>query len=242
MSPSPTPLVRAARRLSEVVESFRFSGPVHTVYNPLVYARRSHERFLTRFGRGRKRVLMMGMNPGPWGMAQTGVPFGEIAHVRDWMGIDEPVDRPDPEHPKRPITGFDCERSEVSGRRLWGLFAGRYPDPADFFREHWVTNYCPLVFMGDTGRNITPDKLPVAEREPLEAACSEHLEAVLDAVRPEVLVGVGAYAESKLGSFAEARGLPLMRLLHPSPASPLANRDWAGTASRQLVEAGIWAS
>ena len=117
----------------------------------------------------------MGMNPGPYGMAQTGIPFGEIEHVRDWLKITGEVGKPETEHPKRPITGFACERSEVSGRRLWGLFAEKYPDPNDFFADHFITNYCPLVWMKDTGANLTPDKLPAASLAPVEEACQAHL-------------------------------------------------------------------
>ena len=111
------PLIRAAATLSAQVTGFTFQDPVHTVYNPLVYAWSSHEKYLHRFGSGKKKVIFLGMNPGPWGMAQTGVPFGEIGLVRDWMGIEEKVGKPDREHPKRPIEGFRCEKSEVSGRR-----------------------------------------------------------------------------------------------------------------------------
>jgi single-strand selective monofunctional uracil DNA glycosylase len=108
-------LVRIARRLCKQVEALEFAPPVAFVYNPLRYARAPHEAYLERYGGGHKQVVLLGMNPGPFGMAQTGVPFGEIAAVRDWMGIDEPVKRPPRVHPKRPVLGFDCPRSEVSG-------------------------------------------------------------------------------------------------------------------------------
>ena len=42
--------------------------------------------------------------PGPFGMAQTGIPFGEIEHVRDWIGVSCAVDKPKNEHPKRLIS------------------------------------------------------------------------------------------------------------------------------------------
>ncbi|HOO93245.1 MAG TPA: single-stranded DNA-binding protein, partial [Opitutales bacterium] len=153
----------------------RFAEPVHTVYNPLDYARDAHEAYLRRYGMGTKRVVFLGMNPGPWGMAQVGVPFGEIPAVRDWLGIEVPVRRPDPEHPKRPIQSFACKRSEVSGRRLWGLFARRFGSADTFFQDHFVLNYCPLVFMLESGANHTPDKLPASERDALYRACDEHL-------------------------------------------------------------------
>jgi len=235
-------LLAATDDLVEAVRNLTFAPPVSHVYDPLEYARASHEQYVRRFGDSRKRALLMGMNPGPWGMAQTGVPFGEIEAVRDWMGISAPVEKPDPEHPKRPIEGFDCARSEVSGRRLWGLFAERFGAADAFFADHYVVNYCPLVWMEESGRNRTPDKLPAAEIEPVHAACDAYVAAHLRALGPDFLVGVGAYAEKRLAGIAENFGMdiPVGRVLHPSPASPAANRDWAGAATRQLREMGVW--
>jgi single-strand selective monofunctional uracil DNA glycosylase len=235
------PLIDASRALTERLRPLTFARPA-CVYLPTDYARDPHEAYLDKFGRGRKRTLLLGMNPGPWGMAQTGVPFGEIPAVRDWMGISGPVAKPDPEHPKRPIEGFDCVRSEVSGRRLWGLFAERFPRAEDFFAEHFVANYCPLVWMTETGANLTPDKLPKPEMAPVEAACLAHLRALIGALRPQFLIGVGAYAEIKLREAVAGLdgGFTLGKILHPSPASPAANRGWAAAAERQLGELGVW--
>lgn len=235
------PLVKASRRLARQLAPLQFSLPVACVYNPLVYAREAHELYLSRFGVGHKKIIFLGMNPGPWGMAQTGVPFGEIAAVRDWMHIHCHIKQPNPQHPKRPVTGFDCERSEVSGRRLWGLMARRYPTAADFFVNHLVVNYCPLTFMRDTGANITPDKLPAVELSPVLAACDAHLQAVIKATSPAMLIGVGAFAEAQcLKATADFPLIKVGRILHPSPASPAANRDWEGTVQKQLEELGVW--
>ena len=237
------PLIAASRVLTKQLQPLSFSGAA-CVYLPTAYAREPHECYLERYGTGTKRVLMLGMNPGPWGMAQTGVPFGEIAAVRDWMGVTGTVGKPDPEHPKRPIEGFDCTRSEVSGRRLWGLFAEKFPRADDFFAGHFVANFCPLVWMSETGANITPDKLPKAEMEPVEAACMAHLRATLRALQPQFAIGIGAYAEKKLREAADVLGgdVTIGKVLHPSPASPAANRGWAGAATRQFCDLGVWES
>ena len=237
-------LVEAARVLTRELKPLPFADPVSHVYLPTEYARTSHETYLEQYGAGPKKVLMLGMNPGPWGMAQTGVPFGEIPAVRDWMGISTSVDKPENEHPKRPVEGFDCERSEVSGRRLWGLFSETFPNPDDFFRDHFVSNYCPLVWMGETGKNITPDKLPKAEMEPVETACRKHLATVIDTLQPEWLIGVGAYAEKKLieavKEYFPDTEFKTGKILHPSPASPIANRGWEPQAEKQLLGMGVW--
>jgi len=235
-------LIASTRRLVGSLSHLEFTEPVDCVYQPLEYAWKPHQRYLERFGNSRKRVVFLGMNPGPFGMAQTGVPFGEIAAVRDWMGINEPVGKPAREHPKRPIEGFQCERSEVSGRRLWGLFADRFGSAEAFFNDHFVLNYCPLVWMSATGANLTPDKLRAAEMAPVEEACVTHLGEVIALLRPEFLIGVGGFAEERLRRAAVACGSKarIGRVLHPSPASPAANRGWAEIASRQLSEIGVW--
>ena len=234
-------LIRAARELSDSVDDLRFSDPVTHVYNPLAYARKPHEAYLSLVGEN-VSVVFLGMNPGPWGMAQTGVPFGEIAAVRDWMEINEPVGKPPIEHEKRPVEGFECQRSEVSGRRLWGLFQERYETPQSFFQDHFILNYCPLVFMEESSRNRTPDKLPAAERETLSAICDAHLQTVIRTLDPEHLVGVGVYAEACLKRAVQIDGshAKVSRILHPSPASPSANKDWGGKVTKQLQDAGIW--
>ena len=237
-------LISAASELVRALKPLSFGEPVSHVYLPTEYAWERHCEYLEKYGQGRKKVLLLGMNPGPWGMAQTGVPFGEIPAVRDWMGISGPVARPANEHPKRPVEGFECARSEVSGRRLWGLFAEKFPDARDFFQNHFVANYCPLVWMGETGKNITPDKLPKAEMEPVEHACRKHLAAVIAATDPEWLIGVGAYAEKKLietvKQYFPDKAFRTGKILHPSPASPIANRGWEPQAEKQLVEMGVW--
>ena len=238
--PAPA-LISAALALRETLRPLRFGPPITHVYNPLEYAWAPQEQYLQRYGSKRKKVILLGMNPGPWGMAQTGVPFGEINAVRDWMGIEAPVQRPPVENKKRPILGFSTTQSEVSGRRLWGLFAQRFESANAFFKDHFVANYCPLVFMEESGRNFTPDKLPAAELASVEAACDEHLRAVVEALQPEWLIGVGGFAEAQaLKQLKHFPKLKTGRILHPSPASPAANRDWAGVATKQLTALGIW--
>jgi single-strand selective monofunctional uracil DNA glycosylase len=77
----------------------------------------------------------------------------------------------------------------------------------------------------------------------MEAACDVHLNEVLRVMEPEWVIGVGAFAEERLRRALEATGLKakLGRVLHPSPASPAANRGWAEAATKQLVAQGVWA-
>lgn len=235
-------LLASTRNLADALRDLEFSAPVSCVYRPLDYAWQPYRRYLENFGSGTKRVLFLGMNPGPFGMVQTGVPFGEVTAVRDWMGIEEPVGRPANEHAKRPVEGFHCQRSEVSGRRLWGLFAQRFGTASAFFHDHFVLNFCPLVWMSASGANLTPNALPTVEMAPVEQACLQHLTEVIDLMRPSFLIGVGGFAEERLRRAAETLGTTARRgrILHPSPASPAANRGWAQAATRQLVDQGVW--
>jgi single-strand selective monofunctional uracil DNA glycosylase len=238
-------LTAIARRLADEVDRLAFAPPVTHVYDPLSYAAEPHHRYLERYGAPGKEVLLVGMNPGPWGMAQTGVPFGEVTAVRDWLRIEGAVGRPPVEHPRRPVLGFAIGRSEGSGRRLWGWVQERFGEPERFFDRFFVHNYCPLVFMEESGRNRTPDKLPRGEREPLFAACDRALAATIDHLGPRWVIGVGRFAEQRVRAVLEKRrpaGAPEVVagcILHPSPASPAANADWAGQVERQLQELGV---
>lgn len=234
-------LIAAARALGSACEALRFASPVAHVYNPLDYAWAPYEAYLRRYGATRKRAVFLGMNPGPFGMMQTGVPFGEVGAVRDWMGIEAPVAAPEREHPKRPIDGFACRRSEVSGRRLWGWAATRFGTAEAFFGECFVLNYCPLVFLEASGRNRTPEQLPVAESAPLQAACDAHLREAIAALAPEWAIGIGGFAAKRLTQALGEGGPRIGQILHPSPASPAANRGWAEAVDRALGELGVFA-
>lgn len=164
MNDTAAAILKATAALRDGTEKLRFEAPVHVTYNPLTYAWGPHEQYVRTYGNGEKSHLFLGMNPGPFGMAQTGVPFGEVDAVVNWLHIRGEVGRPEHTHPKRPVEGFGCPRSEVSGRRLWGLFAEAFGTAENFFRHNYVANYCPLIWMGATGANITPDKLPTEQR------------------------------------------------------------------------------
>lgn len=228
-------------RLSDRLDGLRFGAPVTNVYNPLRYAATLVSDYLRRWADGKGRVVFVGMNPGPWGMAQTGIPFGEVDAVRDWMGLRGDVYRPVPEHPKRPVEGLHCTRHEVSGQRLWGFFRDVFGTADAFFAEAFVANWCPLSFMEASGANRTPDKLPPEEREPLFEACDEALAAMLAVLEPRLVIGVGGFAEkrARVAVSLQKHTIPVGTVLHPSPASPKANRDWAGSAAAELKALGL---
>ena len=232
-------LVAVAQRLRKRTRPLRFAPPVTHVYAPLDYAWTPHRLYLERYGVEPREILLLGMNPGPFGMAQNGIPFGDTAMVRDWLGVEGPVGRPRHEHPKRPVLGFRTSRSEVSGARLWGWARERFGTPERFFRRAFVWNYCPLSFMSESGRNITPDKLPRAERGPLFAACDEALAAVVTHLRPTTVVGVGGFAARRAAPLADAAGAKSGVAPHPSPASPAANRGWPTIFESALRDLGI---
>ncbi len=232
-------LVSVSRALSRSVGRLAFAEPVAYVYNPLDYARALHEDYLVRYGKGPKDVVMLGMNPGPFGMAQTGIPFGDVTMVRDFLGLGRAVGRPDREHPKRGVEGMACARAEVSGTRLWGWARDEFGTAKRFFARFFVANYCPLAFMSSSARNLTPDKLSAKERGALFAPCDQALRDTVAILGPRFVVGIGAFATLRARLALADTGVAVGTILHPSPASPIANRGWAAQARRQLAALGI---
>jgi single-strand selective monofunctional uracil DNA glycosylase len=221
------------------LQLLRFTLPVSHVYNPLEYARTGYDKYLDLYSRRPIEVILLGMNPGPWGMAQTGVPFGEVAAVREWLRIEAPVGSPTGLHPKRPVDGFACSKSEVSGRRLWGWAKNRFRTPKRFFTRFFVGNYCPLSFIEPSGRNRTPNNLRVSEKKPLLEICDRALRRTVQWLEPRYVVGVGQFAKERAEIALAGLEVIIGRITHPSPANPKANRGWGDLVTKELEDLGI---
>ena len=241
-------ILRIYQRLCDDAGRLKFSWPAEFVYNPLSYAWDGFRQY-AKFSEGRKRTVFLGINPGPWGMAQTGIPFGEVNAVREFLGITRiRVFTPENMQVSYPVHGLDCQRSEVSGKRLWGLFQEKFGTADDFFADNFVLNYCPLLFIARTEkgslRNLTPDKLDSSDRERLCEICDNALIEAVEILKPDFVIGIGtfAYQRAKLSlEYSLGYGHPdIIKILHPSPANPRANHDWAGQVSRQLKALGVW--
>jgi single-strand selective monofunctional uracil DNA glycosylase len=221
------------------LQLLHFGLPVTHVYNPLEYARAPHDQYVDLYANPPKEVILLGMNPGPWGMAQTGVPFGEVTAVREWLRIEAPVGSPAKLHPKRPVEGFACPKSEVSGKRLWGWAEKHFKTPERFFARFFVVNYCPLLFIESSGRNRTPNNLRAAEKKPLVEICDRALRRTVHWLEPGYVVGVGQFAAERAEIALAGLTLTIGRIAHPSPANPKANRGWEDLVTRELADLGI---
>ena len=229
-------LIQLASSLRDEVEDFAVrlesEGTAEVVYNPLMYAWNVHKEYLKTCADKGARTVLLGMNPGPHGMGQMGIPFAATKVVRDLLGIsDIEVDRPRRMHPNRPINGLRHPKEEVSGTRLWGVLSQRYGSSDEIFRNVFVLNHCPLmIFSGPRGTNITPNNLAGSALDELLATCDEHLREVATLLGANTVIGVGKYAESRARKALSGLQTTIRSCWHPSPASPLANRnggaDW----------------
>lgn len=232
-------LLEIGRRLRDECGQLEFPASVAYVYNPLAYAWAPFEQYLRRYARHRPRAVLLGMNPGPFGMLQTGVPFGDVGMVRDWLGIDAPVAAPEHRHPKRPVEGFAIRRGEVSGRRVWGWARDRYGSPDAFFDRYFVINYCPLGFLDAGGANLTPDKFKGEVQRRLFEVCDRALADSLRVLAPEWVLGIGRFAEQRALAVAADLDLRVGVVTHPSPANPKAHGGWDRLMDAALLEYGL---
>ena len=234
-------LLNAAKLLSDkctkqIPKLLKHKDVAH-VTNPLDYAWELHEQFITKWAGCGAKTLLLGMNPGPYGMAQTGVPFGATKMATDVLGM-EPVELQTPSgaHPKRPIQGPSMERQEVSGTRFWTFMVEHFGSIELTFSNIFVVNHCPLLILGETGRNITPVDIPKSIINPILDLCDQHLKSVVDIMGIERIVGVGNYAKKRAKTIVPE--LDIDAMWHPSPASPLANRnggaDWRANVASKL--------
>ena len=229
-------MIETSSKLRDDVEKFADSlvkeGSVDTVYNPLAYAWEPHRAYLELASGEGAKTLLLGMNPGPHGMGQMGIPFAATSVVRDLLKITNlDVGQPRTPHPKRPISGLDWPKEEVSGTRLWGLLANEYGSAESIFKSVFLLNHCPLMlFSGERATNITPDRITGPTTKALLERCDEHLREVVDIMQIERVIGVGRYSEKRALNALSGIDISVTTCWHPSPASPLANRnkgeDW----------------
>ena len=235
-------LIRAAARLRDDVgpigQALVSEGSVDVSYNPLAYAWDVHVAYLEKMGGHGAGTVVLGMNPGPRGMGQQGVPFGATSVVRDLLGITGiSVGQPESADPRRPVVGLEYPREEVSGTRLWGLLSESFGDANAIAGRVFLVNHCPLMlFSGARATNITPDKITGPTARALLERCDEHLREVVAVLNAERVIGVGKFAESRARSALADEVVEVVGCWHPSPASPLANRN-AGADWRANVRA-----
>ena len=237
-------MIEASSKLRDDVEKFADSlvkeGSVDAVYNPLAYAWEPHRAYLELASGEGAKTLLLGMNPGPHGMGQMGIPFAATRVVRDLLKItDLEVGQPSTPHPKRPISGLDWPKEEVSGTRLWGLLANEYGSAESIFKSVFLLNHCPLMlFSGERATNITPDKITGPTTKALLERCDDHLREVVDIMQIERVIGVGRYSEKRALNALSGIDISITTCWHPSPASPLANRnkgeDWKKNVRKVL--------
>jgi len=224
-------LTAIAHNLSQQLNPLKFTGAVHTIYNPLAYAWQQHQTFLERFDPGDRPVMFLGMNPGPFGMAQTGVPFSDPSIAQQLFGIDCDFTAPTVQHPKRPIMGKLSTRKEGSGGRLWRWVVDYFGDIDNFTNQVLIWNYCPLCFLNQNGANLTPDKLIKKDQEKLYKKCDLALRAVAENKKVRTVVALGRFAEERSKIALNGTDTQIIYLLHPSPANPRANREWPQLAT-----------
>ncbi|KAK0182484.1 hypothetical protein PV327_000623 [Microctonus hyperodae] len=236
----PNQLIALEYELTKRIELIKFGPPVEYVYSPIEYALSVHLNFLNKYCCGTKNILFLGMNPGPWGMSQTGIPFGEINSVVNWLKLSGFIGKPQKEQNDRKITGFNCKRSEISGRRFWNFFKSICGNPENFFKYSFIRNYCPVALMDASGRNITPAELKGPEQKRLRDVCDKALVTIIKLLKVEKIIGIGRFAEQRAKNVIKISGLSTKTLWmpHPSPRST-DNKNWNDKASKVLNDLNL---
>lgn len=230
-------VIERIHRLSEECDRLKLSYDGY-IYNPLSYGWSAHLEYQHKALKEGCHVMFLGMNPGPDGMAQTAVPFGSVSVCRDYLHINAPVGHPLSEHPRKIVDGFSHKKDEPSGRKIWSLISGHYPEVTDFFSFATVQNFCPLCFLGrERGRNVTPDRLEKGDREQVETVCRSALSDIIRMLGIDTAVAVGTYAEKQLRAVAPE--LKIVRILHPSPITGISPEVWKERSEALLTEEGI---
>lgn len=240
-------VLAAARWLSGELSQFVIDPlpPASYAANPTVYAYENYAQAMARLADGPRGVLLVGMNPGPHGMAQTGVPFGDVVNARailgrqsqgsGWSGCRLALG----DKVLLDAKGLDYHRGEVSGDRLWSALQQICGSLESAYQQVCVINYCPLLFLDNGGLNVTPDDFPKSDRVRLPkftAACDEHLRRVVKALTPKIVIAVGGYSDKRC-RVALGHTVPIVKITHPSPRTAATAGAWIGMVAKPINDA-----
>jgi single-strand selective monofunctional uracil DNA glycosylase len=93
------------------------------------------------------------------------------------------------------------------------------------------------VFLGPTGRNVTPSELPkTGLYRDMITACDEHLRRVVKALGARVVVGIGNYSFDRC-RIALTNTATIVKVPHPSPRNPSAAVSWLSDATKIIHDA-----
>lgn len=221
--------------LNNELNELQFPKNITHIYNPIVYALNLHCQYIKKFLNGKKKVMLIGMNPGPNGMVQNGVPFGNTNTVKNLMKIQGQVDQPPSLNPKRPVTGLSCTTEEPSGVRIWNLLQKLAGSLEVFGEQCFLHNFCPLAFFDEQGKNITPSELKGKIKSTLRDICLKYLEKEIQLIQPEIIIAIGSYVGDSLRKLSKQSiyvrtNIKILQLAHPSPRS-LNNNNWPEKAT-----------
>jgi single-strand selective monofunctional uracil DNA glycosylase len=237
---------RAALRFEPMARRIR-AATGWLVLDPGRYGERWHHRFRRCYPVGPRPLLVFGLNPGPYGMAQTGVPFTDLKRLefhlprlwRELLAAREPVALPGLAPPSlRPFLTRTFESSSV---RVYKFLERAFGSAEQAFRRVAFVNPCPLLFIDRaTGENRTPADLPRAAPRLMREFDALRRTTVLEAVseleaRGAVLLGKDV---ARAAAPALRAALPADSVLeweHPARAVP---ETWARGLHESLAARG----
>ena len=223
-------LLAAASRLRHELRGLRFGPPVSHVYDPLDYARRGYESYVRAFANAPKRVLFVGMNPGP---VRDGADRRAVRRRPDGARLAAASRRRSAG--RRPSTRSDrCRASRVRAARSAAPASGAPSRSASASRSA----SSPTTSSRTTARSRSsrraaaiarPTSCPSASARRCFAPATRTCAGWCAALEPEWVIGIGAFAEARAREALP--GARVGRITHPSPANPRAQENWGGAGA-----------
>ncbi len=248
---------RSARRWEDLAPALR-RATGWRIWNPGLYGETWHARFRRLYRPGQHPLVVFGLNPGPYGMAQTGIPFTDIRRLvsalpdlaAELRGRGERVEPPGLAPPGlRPYLSRSFESSAV---RVYRFLKKGWGGAERGWTEVVVANPCTLLFIDPAeGKNRTPADLARAARlrgsgrdqvrELVESFGRIRIRCAvesIEALSPRGAILLGKDVQAALGPalrriLGEARVIPWE---HPARAVP---ESWASGLLSALRRRGL---
>ena len=158
------------------------------VWNPQLYGLPLYRRFAAEhLPHARGGIVAFGLNPGKYGMAQTGIPFTDVTRAaRVGIAIEPPGLAPASLRPF--LKSYRVERSSAS---VYGLLDEAWGSPREGWRALWAVAPCGLLFLEKDGENVTPADARLARRDDVRELRLRVIRESIAAAKPRGVLLLG---------------------------------------------------
>jgi len=208
------------------------------VWNPALYALDIYQEYLTKFPPEPGAILALGLNPGPYGMAQTGIPFTDCRTASGALGMEMTIPGKAPDDlisRLKKANGKWRGTYERSSLGMYRFLILAWGDIKTAYRNWFVGNPCPLLFLDPERWNVTPADPRLRRMKEVGELRQRAVIGFSEILNPRGIVCFGKDVAKAVGEVAIRQVGPDRVVFYEHPARAVPEK-WAAGLLQELTQ------